>query len=700
MGISFQSFIGRTVDELPELPARSAGNISLNTPVGSCVDRYKRIWLADTAHNRLVIFDQDLDHILGAYGSTGSGPDQFNMPFRLLAHPQKNWIYVTDIGNYRVHILEYDEALNISHVTCFGNEPEVDLKGPNGIVYYQNKLCVADEFYEGEDGQSRLAIFTDEGRFVKSIHQIDCSRSEDPLHLLWPQGLSLDSMGNIYIANTGFNTVVRCDWDGRGVPFSGTKKSYIDGLELARDVSCVQGKILIPGGEANAISVYAMNGRKQGKLEGFFAPIQITDHPDLHKLLITEPILANLQLHKINLKSVQRNNARPTEVLTFVGDERDNPGQLHFVTSVTGDIAPGNPVQSSCKGTHYLEQMLDQQQEMQEQIIRAMQLSGAPSWLSMGINFQAEWYQRWQETWLRMFLGERFKEPDELLWMVDAGNYQLQATENSGEDSLRPASIPMLPGSLGVATLTPDEPLPGQLDHSVPLLVVSNFLSSIVTVYQYSPMLGQLIPYTVFGSQGAASWQLNKPQGIAIDPTNNDILIADSGNNRISRWRLTAGGIAGLVDTFGELGDLPGEFHTPSDVAVDQQGLCYVTDQFNNRIQVFDGKGQWLRSFGQEGYGVDNANFLLPTSIEYENGHLFISDLVNRAIKVFDTDGRIVDSFFGFGADENKGQLWMPYLLHVREGKVYLPDCALNRVNVYHFDYSEPRQIKQAGELW
>ena len=686
MGISYQSFIGRTVDELPKLPARSEGNISLNTPVGSCVDRYDRVWLADTAHNRLVIFDQELDHILAAYGSTGAGPDQFNMPFRLLAHPDKNWIYVTDIGNYRVHILEYDEALNISHVTCFGNEPEVDLKGPNGIVYYQNKLCVADEFYEGEDGQSRLVVFTDDGRYEKSIHQIDCSQSQEPLYLLWPQGLSLDPSGNLYIANTGFNTVVRCTWDGEGVPFSGTKKSYIDGLELARDVSCVQGRILIPGGEANAISVYAMNGRKQGKLDGFFAPIQITEHPGEHKLLITEPILANLQLHKINLKSVQRENSKATEVLTFVGDERDNPGQLHFVTSVAGDITPGTPPQSSYNSNHYLELMLGHQQEMQEQIVRAMQLSGAPSWLSMGINFQTEWYQRWQDTWLRMFLGERFEDPEGLLWMVDAGNYQLQATEDGGENSLRPISIPMLPGSLGVAALTPDECLPGQLDHSVPLLVVSNFLSSIVTIYQYSPILGELIPYTVFGSQGSAPWQLSKPQGIAIDPTNNDILIADSGNNRISRWRLTLGGVAGLVDTFGSLGDGDGEFHTPSDVAVDQQGRCYVTDQFNNRIQIFDGKGEWLSSFGEEGYGVDNAKFLLPTSIEHENGHLFISDLVNRAIKVFDTNGKIVDSFFGFGANENKGQLWMPYLLHVREGKVYMPDCALNRVNVYHFE--------------
>lgn len=686
MGISYHSYIGKTVDQLPDLPAGTNGNISLNTPVGSCVDRMGNVWLADTAHNRLVIFDQSLEQILAVFGTVGDGPGQFNMPFRLLAHPDKNWIYVTDIGNYRVHILQYDDHLNIDPLKCFGNEPAVDLKGPNGIVLAAGEVCVADEFYEGSDGESRLVIFSDEGEYKRSIHGIECQHSSDPLHLLWPQGLSLDSQGNIYIANTGFNTVVRCDWQGKGVPFSELQKSFIDGLELARDVSCVQGKILIPGGEANAISVYGMNGRKQGKLEGFFAPIQITEHPGENRLLITEPILASLQLHEINLRTVQRNNSRATDVLVQIGDERDNPGQLHFVTSVAGDIVPKDE-REGYNANPQIEQWLNYQQNLQEQMVQMMQPPGMPSWLSLGVSWQTEWMQRWQQSWWRMFLGEKFEDPDELLWMVDAGNYQLQATEEASPGSARPISLPMLPGSLGVAALTPDRPLPGQLDPSVPLLVVSNYLSAIVTIYQYSPILGELVPYTVFGSLGSAPWQLNKPQGIAIDPSTNDILIADSGNNRIARWRLNAIGIAGLVDIFGSLGEGDGEFHTPSDIAVDKDGLCYVTDQFNNRIQIFDRDGTWLNSFGEAGYGATGAKFLLPTSIEHEDNFLFVSDLVNRAIKVFDTQGNFIYSFSGFGADAEKGQLWMPYLLHVREGKVFLPDCALNRVNVYQFEY-------------
>lgn len=687
MGIQFKSHLGSVNHSLPALPVSASGNLSLNTPVGSCVDHYGRVWLADTAHNRLLVLDAELDTVLLSFGTVGNGDGQFNMPFRLLAHPDKQLIYVTDIGNYRVHILSYDED-NISPVSTFGDTPDVDLKGPNGIVYYQGKLCVADEFYEGPDGVSRLVVFSDEGDYLYDIHQI--TGYKKPVELLWPQGLSVDRQGRIYIANTGFNTIVRCDWQGKGIPFSVTGKPYIDGLELARDVAIIQGKVLIPGGKANAISVYSQNGVSQGALAGYFSPIQLTEFLQENTFLVTEPILASLQLHKANLKQVQRGREVFPDVLAQVGDERDGNGQLHFSTSAAGDIGPAQenlPNEQSPTLMHWLaQQQMDQLEQQQEQFLKLTEMSGVPTWLNMGLNWQMEWMQRWQRSWLSLFIPSAGADEDESLWVVDAGNYQLQSTDNLKPNSLRSASMPLLPGSLGIAALTPSNPLPGQLDPSVPLLVVSNYLSGIVTIYQYHPFYRELIPYTAFGAQGSAPWQLNKPQGLAIDPVSRDIFIADSGNNRVARWRLNGLGVAGLVDTFGTQGDGENEFHTPSDIAVSDDGLCYIADQFNHRIQVTTLEGQPVRRFGKPGYGTDDDHFLLPTSVEFEQGHLFVSDLVNRAVKVFDLNDQCVSSFAAFGADSSQGQLWMPYLMHVRSQRIYLPDCALNRVNVYHFD--------------
>ncbi|MDR9467909.1 NHL repeat-containing protein [Marinospirillum sp.] len=684
--ITYISHLGKVLDELPALPAPSRGQLSLNTPVGSCIDLFGHTWLADTAHNRLLVFDAELQQLLASYGHLGTQPGEFNMPFRLLSHPEKPWIYVTDMANQRIQILEYDQQLKIRPVSCFGNQIPSPLTGPNGIVFYQNKLCVADEFYEGAEGESRLVIFDDQGHYLREIKSITYpDQQQDDLDLLWPQGLSLDKQGNIYIANTGFNTLVRCDWEGQARPFSDNGKAYIDGLELTRDVACIDDYLLIPGGEANAIAVYGLDGKKLGRLRGFFAPIQITQAQQPDCLLITEPLLASLQLHRIDLSSLKSDSSRFTQVLASVGDDRDQPGQFHFVAATAGGLTAETGSTAAQPG--FMRGWLDQKQERMEDLISTWPTPALPSWLNLTISWQTDWLSRWQDSWWRLLLGEgKITDPKDQLWIVDSGNYQLQATSHSGPDSARPTSRPLIPGSLGIASLKTRRRLAGQLAPDVPLLVVCNYLTSLVTIYQYHPVLDQLVPYRVFGTKGSLPWQLDRPQGLTIDPLNQDILIADSGNHRIARWRLTLSGIAGLVEVFGKSGDGEGEFNTPSDLCMDDQGHCYVADQFNHRIQVFDGQGQWLRSFGEAGYATEGDRFLLPTSIACEQGHLIVSDLVNRAIKIFTLEGEFLDSFSGFGADPDQGQLWMPYLMQVKNNQVYLPDCALNRINIYQLN--------------
>ena len=61
-------------------------------------------------------------------------------------------------------------------------------------------------------------------------------------------------------------------------------------------------------------------------------------HQDV--LLITEPILASLQIHKVDWSDLSPELPTATLVIDQLGDERDRKGQLHFVTSVAGDTSP------------------------------------------------------------------------------------------------------------------------------------------------------------------------------------------------------------------------------------------------------------------------------------------------------------------------------------------------------------------------
>ena len=51
----------------------------------------------------------------------------------------------------------------------------------------------------------------------------------------------------------------------------------------------------------------------------------------------------------------------------------------------------------------------------------------------------------------------------------------------------------------------------------------------------------------------------------------------------------------------------PGEFGLPWDVSFDDSSMLHVADRYNDRIQVLDQDGKYLREYGQRGSGLDNS---------------------------------------------------------------------------------------------
>ena len=90
---------------------------------------------------------------------------------------------------------------------------------------------------------------------------------------------------------------------------------------------------------------------------------------------------------------------------------------------------------------------------------------------------------------------------------------------------------------------------------------------------------------------GLDGTHFNAPTAIAFAP-DGSIYISDGyGNSRVAKFSASG---KFLLD-WGHKGSGPGEFNTPHGVAVDRQGLVYVADRENSRIQVFDPNGKFLR---------------------------------------------------------------------------------------------------------
>ena len=79
----------------------------------------------------------------------------------------------------------------------------------------------------------------------------------------------------------------------------------------------------------------------------------------------------------------------------------------------------------------------------------------------------------------------------------------------------------------------------------------------------------------------------------------------------------------------------------PQGLRFDNKGNVYVSDRDNDRIQVFDPQGRFLRKWGVTGSG--DGEFRWPQGLGIDSeGNVYVSDQGNDRIQVFDSQGRFL----------------------------------------------------------
>lgn len=145
----------------------------------------------------------------------------------------------------------------------------------------------------------------------------------------------------------------------------------------------------------------------------------------------------------------------------------------------------------------------------------------------------------------------------------------------------------------------------------------------------------------------ATNASLNNPVGLALD-SNNNLLIADD-NHRIRSVNLQSGIITTLAGSgkVGFKGDgklaKKASFQFPKSVAVDKDNNIFVADSGNNRIRRIDSRSGIISTVagnGTDQYAGDNglaikASLSMPTNIALDKeNNLFITDKKNNVIRV------------------------------------------------------------------
>ena len=172
---------------------------------------------------------------------------------------------------------------------------------------------------------------------------------------------------------------------------------------------------------------------------------------------------------------------------------------------------------------------------------------------------------------------------------------------------------------------------------------------------------------------------LGRPTGIAVDKKAGRLYVSDTQRHVVEVYDLKGN----KIKTIGGHGEGPGQFNFPVDLFVDINGGLYVVDTMNYRIQIFGPGGDFQTMFGRHGDG--SGDFGRPKGVSADSaGNIYVADALFDTIQIFDRNGNFLLNFGTLG--RQAGFFWLPTGMFIDEAdKIYIADSYNKRIQI--FDY-------------
>ena len=201
----------------------------------------------------------------------------------------------------------------------------------------------------------------------------------------------------------------------------------------------------------------------------------------------------------------------------------------------------------------------------------------------------------------------------------------------------------------------------------------------------------QVKPVLSFGKQGSGEGMFKYPLGVAVSD-GDEIVVADRDNNRVQVFDSNGT----FLRSFGHEGKNAGEFKCPVGVAINKDRNIFVADNWNHRVQIFSWEGRHLGSFS--GKGSLDSQLHLPWGLSLDStGNVIVADQGNKLIKIFTPDGKFVMTIGGQGS--------FSFPVHcVQCGEYFIvSDAGEYCIKVFnregHFQYKFGKQGRGDGEF-
>ncbi|MGB9749657.1 MAG: stalk domain-containing protein [Caldisericia bacterium] len=551
------------------------------------------LYVLDTSYGRIHILDKNLNHIK-VIGEMGYGEGRLQYPVDIDVDDNGN-IYVADFFNN--YVVKFSNAGDV--LLQIGEEGTEDGKfnGPSGIaVSKEGNIYVSDQL------NSRIEIFDKEGKFLKSIKSSDLPN---------PQGLTFDNEGNLWVVEAKNCKIFKLDKDGNVIMSFGGKGAQDSQFIYPFDV------------EVKGDFIYVVD-------RGLGTPL----NPSIKKFDKS----GNFVL-KMGSRGTQV-PLKPGEFLTPAGIAVDDDENVY--TFDAGYFhGPGNPfgwprttrlTVFNKNGT--FKNKIDYDPMADGRLINPISVSVDTSgniWVAHWANFsdigEIAIFNS-EGKFLKKITGISEDKPFGAIGGVLCGKNEVYVS--SGIEGAPIVVFDLQGNFLRVLENCKDtilQPYQMAFDNQGRLWVVSRSFM----VYAVSTVDGTI--YKEFQIKGEAN-------ALAVD-NNNNIYVATFDH---------------YVDVYDESGKLLRKigkgggralekFWFPTGVAVDKDGVIYVGDTENGRIQMFKNDGTFLSSTPRGYYEL--AHMFIGT-----DGYIYAADLFHNVVRIISPFGeKLVDYAFSVTSD-------------------------------------------------
>lgn len=193
-------------------------------------------------------------------------------------------------------------------------------------------------------------------------------------------------------------------------------------------------------------------------------------------------------------------------------------------------------------------------------------------------------------------------------------------------------------------------------------------------VFKFSHDGQLLMKLGIAKTEGNDSLHFNLPTDVAVADDGSFYVSDGYGNSRVVKF--SAEGI--YLFQWGAHGSDEAEFDTPHGITLDKNENVYVADRQNNRIQVFDKNGKFLRVLKNKdsvpqlpSVAIDSAQQIYAIDFDYT----ITTDMGNKGSKVlqYDSAGN-VSMQFGSSSENKRTKSWFHDLAVDKHGNIYVGD--------------------------